>query len=110
MTKITFFKNEKQFFHKLIVSGHTGFGLRGSDVLCSAISSIVQAGALGITNVLHLNAKIKRDDENGYFEVELPKNCEQKTLEQSQIIFLTMLEALTDLESGYAKFMKLEVK
>lgn len=91
------------------VSGHTGFANFGSDTLCAALSGIVQAGALGLQKVLKLQANIIRNDSEGYFLVELPKNLSSENLEKSQIIFLTMLEAVKDLEGGYSKHIKLEV-
>lgn len=110
MTKIIFSKNKQEFFTSVEVSGHTGFGEHGSDILCSAISSIVQSGAMGIKEVLKINANIVKDDENGFILIELPKNLNNQTLEKTEILFKTMFVSLQDLQKGYSKFIELEVK
>jgi uncharacterized protein YsxB (DUF464 family) len=92
------------------VSGHTGFGLHGSDTLCAAISAVTQAGVLGILNVCHVKATVKQDDKQGYLLLQLPSNLTKQELGKTQIVFETMYEALKDLQSGYPKFIKLEVK
>ncbi len=109
MTKINFFKKNNKFV-KLEVSGHTGYNEHGKDILCAAISSIAQSGALGLSKVLNLNVKIVTNDESGYFLVELPQEIEGDGLELSQIIFKTMYESFLDLKSGYSKYIKLEVR
>lgn len=110
MTKARFYRNKEKFITKLEVSGHTGFGVAGTDTLCAAISGIVQAGALGLMRVLNVSANVVTNDDTGYFLVELPKDISQQTLQQTQIVFLTMLEAIKDLQNGYPKNIKLEEK
>lgn len=111
MTIAKFYRNEKNYITKLEVSGHTGFGVAGTDTLCAAISGIVQAGALGILKVLNISAHVVKNDETGYFLVELPKKeLPEQVLQQTQIVFLTMLEAMKDLQTGYPKNIKLEEK
>lgn len=109
MTNIQFFK-KNEYFVKLEVNGHTGFAPRGSDTLCAAISAIIQAGALGIQNVLNIAATVRSDEKTGSFLIQLPNQLSKDALAQTQLLFLTMLEALRDLESGYSKFIQLEVK
>lgn len=111
MTKVIFLKNENNLFTKLEVKGHTGFAEHGSDTLCAAISAIVQTGALGLVNVLNIkDTKISRNDKKGYFLVELPSSLNLEVINQAQVVFKTMYAGLSDLSSGYSKFIKLEVK
>jgi uncharacterized protein YsxB (DUF464 family) len=110
MTTVKFFKGENNFFTKLEVSGHTNFGNYGTDTLCATISGIVQAGALGINKVVKAQAKIVKNDDDGYLLIELPNGVSESVLEKTQIVFETMYEALRDLKSGYSKFINLEVK
>lgn len=109
MTKVRFFKNSDNFFTKIEVSGHTGYDIEGKDILCAALSGIVQAGALGILNVCKVNAKIIRDDKKGYFSLELPSQMSKDQFLKTEVVFLTILEGVKDLQSGYSKNIKLEV-
>lgn len=109
MTNVIFYKNNDNFI-KVEVKGHTGFGVHGSDIVCSAISSIAQVGALGLQKVLGLNPNIVVDDKAGYLSYELHKDLEETKMQEAQIIIKTVFEGIKDLQSGYSKYIKLEVK
>lgn len=104
MTKIKFFKNENNYF-KVEATGHTGYGVSGQDVLCASISTILQSGALGLKKVLGLKVKVVNTID-GCILIELPVN---QDLQKAQVIMLTMLESLKDLQSGYSDYIELEV-
>lgn len=110
MTTVKFYKNENNFFTKVQVSGHTGFGAEGTDVLCASISGIVQAGVLGITRVVGVPANVQKNDQTGCLQIELPTNLSKKQMQDCQIVLGTMYESIADLKTGYSKFIKLEVK
>lgn len=109
MTNIVFYKKADNYIG-LEVDGHTGYADSGKDVLCSAISGIVQAGALGIIKVLKINARYASDEKKGFFKLDLPENISKDKREKSNVIFETIRVGLEDLETGYSKFMKLEVE
>ena len=104
MTRIKFYKNDNKYF-KIEATGHTGYAESGQDILCASVSSILQSGALGLKNVLNLNPTIKNTTD-GYILIELPIN---EKLDDAQVLFLTMLESIKDLQSGYSRYIKLEV-
>ena len=104
MTYIKFYKKDNKYF-KIEATGHTGYDESGKDILCASISSILQSGALGLKKVLNLKVKIVNKID-GYILIELPVN---QDLEKAQVIMLTMLESLKDLQNGYSDYIKLEV-
>ena len=107
MTKIKFIKKNNNYT-ALEVSGHTGYAEYGKDILCASVSAIVQAGAMGITNVIGIKASIERNDDNGLFIIRVPEGLGEDKIRESNIIFDTMYISLKDLASGYKKFIKLE--
>ncbi|MDY5042083.1 MAG: ribosomal-processing cysteine protease Prp [Eubacteriales bacterium] len=104
MTDIKFYKKDNKYL-KIEATGHTGYDESGKDILCASISSILQSGALGLKKVLNLKVKIVNKID-GYILIELPVN---QDLEKAQVIMLTMLESLKDLQNGYSDYIKLEV-
>lgn len=108
MTKIKFFKRNDQFIG-LECSGHTGYAEYDKDVLCASLSGIIQSGILGFNNVLKIDGKLVRRDDAGYIKYELPKNLDDNTLRDSQIIFKTIYESIKDLISGYSQYISMEV-
>ncbi len=109
MTNIVFYKSAGNYIG-IEVEGHTGYATAGKDILCSAISGIIQTGALGIVKVLKINARYASDEERGLFKLDLPKRISEEKQSKANVIFDTMKAGLEDLESGYSKFMKLEVE
>ena len=109
MTKITIKKNQENFL-SVTCDGHTGFGVEGEDIVCSAVSSIVQTAALGLLMTAFVKAKINRDDEKGFFEIVLPSNMTELERHDSNIILGTMLCGLSDLREEYSDFIELEVE
>ncbi|MBQ4558249.1 MAG: ribosomal-processing cysteine protease Prp [Clostridia bacterium] len=107
MTDVVFYK-QKDIVYMVECSGHTGYADSGSDIVCSALSSMVQSCALGLKQVLGLNVKIERVDKKGYFKLELPKNLSDNDLNKSQILLKTLELSIKDLLQGYSKFIKLE--
>lgn len=90
--------------------GHTGYGVEGEDIVCSALSSIVQTAMLGVLGVAGVNLQFERRDEEGYLKFVVPDNI---TAEQRKIcdnILETMLLGVADLNQGFSDFIELEVQ
>jgi len=109
MTDITFFKSGERIT-RMICEGHTGFGESGEDIVCSALSSIVQTGALGMLMVVGANVEVVRDDKRAYLELVVPQNLDPNKAHDVQVIFATMLCGVSDLYSEYSDYINLEVR
>ena len=107
MTDVVFYKNNG-VITAFECSGHTGYADNGYDIVCSALSSIAQSCALGITEVLRVNAKIKRNDDKGYYRVVLPDGMTEEQLSGTQVLLQTMYMSVKTLAKDYSKFIKLE--
>ena len=108
MTKIKFFKAQDRFVG-FECSGHTGYDEFGRDILCATLSGITQACVMGIQNVLHIKASVIKNDDNGYLKIELPHNLDESKLRDSQILLETLYISVSDLISGYSKYISMEV-
>ena len=107
MTDIKVFKKDEDFV-KIVCDGHTGYGVAGEDVVCSAVSSIVQTAALGMLSVAGANVSIKQKD--GFFEIVIPDNLSKSCAHDVQVIFGTMMCGLSELHSQYSDFIEMEVQ
>ncbi len=104
MTKITIFKKNDLFLGFESI-GHSGYENRGKDIVCSAISTALQICVIEL-GVLKLKFDLKKDEKKGYLYCKLKEDEAQK----AQVAFKTLEIALLDLESQFAKYLKLEVK
>ena len=105
MTKVVIFKSKSHILG-FEISGHSGYAEEGSDIVCSAISSISQMVVVGIKDVLKIGAFV--EISNGYLKL----NLSQKDAENESVSVL--LKAFENSARGivkeYGNYVKMEVK
>ncbi len=109
MTRISITKCNENI-SQVVCDGHTDYGLSGEDIVCSALSSIVQTAVLGIMYVVGVNLDLKRDEKRGYLSFKVPENLDSTQQHDINVILNTMLCGISDLREGYSDFIELEVK
>lgn len=109
MTKITVTKKNNEIV-ELECDGHTDYGVHGEDIVCSALSSIVQTAVLGLMMVAGINVSLKRDENRGYLKLTLPQNVSPEARHDANVILNTMMCGISDLREGFSDFIELEVK
>ena len=109
MTKVTIEKRNGSIV-KVTCDGHTNYGEKGEDIVCAALSSIVQTAVLGLFKVAEINVEMQRNDEEGYLMFALPKTISEEEQKRANIILETMLLGISDLNEGFSDFIELEVK
>jgi hypothetical protein len=107
MTKVIVKKNNNHIV-EVEALGHTGYGVSGEDIVCAALSSILQTAVLGVLNVANVQASIKRDDKSGYLKLCVPSNLTNNERHDVDMILNTMLVGVSDLKLGYSNFIELE--
>jgi uncharacterized protein YsxB (DUF464 family) len=109
MTRVVITKKNDQIT-SIECDGHTGYGVEGEDIVCSALSSIVQTAVLGLFSVAGVNVSLVRDETRGYLKATLPENMTEEQMHDSQVILATMQLGICDLREGFSDFIELEVK
>jgi uncharacterized protein YsxB (DUF464 family) len=89
--------------------GHTDYGAQGEDIVCAALSSIVQTAVLGILQVAGINAEFEKDDGKGYLKMTLPDKLTERQRHDADVILDTLCLGVSDLHEGYSDFVELEV-
>lgn len=93
----------------LSADGHTGYGVEGEDIVCAALSSIIQTALLGLMQVAGINVKFARKDDEGYLKFELPQ-LDDSLRRDADMILDTMLVGISDLYETYSDFIELKLK
>ena len=84
------------------LSGHSGAGESGTDIVCSAVSSAVYMAANTIIEILNLNPEtVVRD---GYMKIQMNSDDARK----SKVITDGLYLHLSQLQSQYPNNLKLE--
>lgn len=90
--------------------GHAGFAKHGKDIVCSAVSAIIQTALIGLINFSSCKVSYEKNDENGYLRFIVPEPLTETEGIRQQTILKTMLLGLQDIERGYKAYLKTEVK
>ena len=101
MTKVKFFCSG-DMVSGFEISGHTGAGEAGQDIVCSAVSS---AAYLVANTVLEVQ-KIKADAvvRDGYMKFVIPN----ENLSETKVLTDGLVLHLTELQSQYPQHIKIE--
>lgn len=109
MTKVTVF-SESGHIVAVEAEGHTGYGEQGEDIVCAALSSILQTALLGLLTVLGIEVKYDRTEgEDAKLSFSLPR-LSKDARHDADVILNTMLCGVSDLYSEYSDFIQLEMK
>lgn len=109
MTHIEVFKKNNHIY-KVVCDGHTNYGVKGEDIVCASLSSVVQTAVLGLMMVVGANVELDRDEERGYLSMSLTEDLDGERQIQADAILDTMLCGISDLYNGFSDFIDLEVK
>lgn len=123
MTEITLIRKGKRIV-EFYGWNHAEYGEHGSDILCAAISAILQQGAAGILEYLDIPATFSTNNEEGFLRLDLKTPDEKKLKElnmtihsYNQIVYKnkreinailgSMVVILDQLKKQYPKYMKI---
>lgn len=112
MTSVKIFKDKSNILG-FEISGHSGYAEEGSDIVCSAISTLSQSICVGLDNVLNLKPVIEINDKKACLKCLLPKGLEIEQNEKAQVLLKTFEESVKLLLTGdkkIKKYISLEVK
>ena len=92
----------------LTADGHTGYGVEGEDIVCAALSSIIQTALLGLMQVAGINVEFEIRDDEGYLSFKLPE-LNETLRHDADMILDTMLCGINDLYETYSDFIDLSM-
>ena len=98
MTKVEFFTEDDRITG-FSVSGHSGYGEAGSDIVCAAISAAVTMAEATVNDVCGAKAKVRVKDEQARITLTLPVSCDEE--ETVQAVLAGMLVTLCSLRDDY---------
>ena len=109
MTKIVFHKRGEDFV-RIESEGHTGYAYHGEDIVCAALSALVQGAALGVLKVVGVKAEYRVNEEKGSLDLVIPREIGAQERHDCNVILETLLVSVKDLAEGYSEYIEVEVK
>jgi len=90
------------------VIGHSGYAPSGSDIVCAAVSAIVQTAILGLKNVPGVDVKDRIGD--GKLECRIVRATGAGAQCQVDAITTTMVLGLKDIEKSYGEYVQVRIR
>ena len=103
MTRCEFF-TENDRITGFSVSGHSGYGSAGSDIVCAAVSAVVTMAEATINDVCGAKAKVRVKDADARVSLTLPASCDEE--ESVQAVIAGMLLTLCSLRDDYPDYIE----
>ena len=109
MTKAVFTVKDGRII-RVSCCGHTGYADEGEDIVCAAVSAVLQGAALGVMKVSHAKATYQTDDDKGELHLALVEGQDEQVQHDAEVILRTALLSVEDIAASYSQFVKVEVK
>lgn len=100
---------EKQTIKTIEATGHSGYAEEGSDIVCSAVSSLLETLANGLTEVVKAEAKVIVDENIPHLSVTLTEKDQEKC-KMAQVLMQSTLLGIKGVADGFKKFIKIKEK
>ena len=100
---------EKQTIKTIEATGHSGYAEEGADIVCSAVSCLLETLANGLTEVVKAKAKIVVDESIPHLSVTLIEEDTEKC-KYAQVLMQSTLLGIKGVAQGYSKFIKIKEK
>ncbi|MCU0822911.1 MAG: ribosomal-processing cysteine protease Prp [Spirochaetes bacterium] len=93
----------------VIIEGHSGQGKKGADIVCYAVSAVVQTAVAAITRIADIHQDIIQKE--GYLESSIYlNNLDDKKNEALHIILNTMIVGLKLIDENYPKTIEIIIE
>ncbi len=109
MTSVRFFLKEGKFIG-VLCEGHSDYAEEGSDIVCAAVSSVVQTAVLGLMQKAGIPVEYEVDAQEARLKAMLPEKLTERQVHDADVILSTACLGISDLYEQYSDFISLEVK
>lgn len=91
------------------MAGHSGYAGAGSDIVCAAVSAVVQTAIQGVERVAGCAARVTTGEALIEAEVSPPDPRHAAARwDQAQAILETMVMGLREIEDGRGRYVRVE--
>lgn len=109
MTKVKFSRKNGRFV-AVECSGHSDYAEHGMDIVCAALSSVIQTAVLGLMQVAGIGVGYEVDEEKGYLKATLPKDVSPTQAHDADVILKTAYLGASDLYEQFSDYINVEVE
>ena len=100
---------EKQTIKTIEATGHSGYAEEGSDIVCSAVSVLMETLANGLIEVVKADVNVIVDENIPHLSVSVNETDLEKC-KHAQVLMQSTLLGIKGVANGYSKFIKIKEK
>jgi len=104
MTTVTFHETEERL-DGFTVEGHSGFDEEGRDIVCAAVSAVVNLVECTVNDVLGLEAPVKVREQKAFISLKLPGGLSGENEHACQSLLAGLLVYLRALGEQYPEHL-----
>ena len=105
MINILILKDNQKNIKFIEATGHSGYAESGYDIVCSAVSTLMQSLAVGLKEVVNVSVDVKIDEATPYMNISLKENNETV-----QVLMQTTVLSLKQVANEFTKHIKIKEK
>ncbi|MBO6267220.1 MAG: ribosomal-processing cysteine protease Prp [Synergistaceae bacterium] len=83
--------------------GHSGYAVSGSDIVCAAISVLMQTLHIGLVDVLGLKPHVLVDAPNAFIKL----TWDERSGEELRVLAESIISTLKSTAASYSKYVKI---
>lgn len=103
MINISIFRDKQGIIKRLKIEGHAGYGQRGNDIVCAAVS-VTAYNAVGALEEL-AGIKNCHYEKDGYMEINIPSDIGEECKKTARIILETTVVGFKQIEMEYKNYV-----
>ena len=100
---------ENQTIKTIEATGHSGYAEAGQDIVCSAVSTLMETLANGLTEIVKANVQVKVDEALPHLSVTLNETDKEKC-KLAQVLMGSTLLGIKGVAQEFSKFIKIKEK
>lgn len=109
MIKITIEKINQNIV-SIQATGHSGYANSGHDIVCSAVSTLLQTLIVGLSEIAKVDIDYSIDEQTPSLFVGLKNNLTNEQMNNAQLLMKTTRLGIEQIADGYGKFIKIKEK
>ena len=108
MIKVLVLKQNKTIL-AIEATGHSGYANEGSDIVCSAISTLIQNLTLGLTKLINIKPIVTQDQELPFYSVALPQLTANQ-MHDAQLLMQSAYLGIKEIANQFTKYVSIKEK
>lgn len=109
MINVTIVKKNQRII-TIEATGHSGYAESGSDIVCSAVSTLTQSLINGLIEVVGVTPSYTIDEEIPHLSVTLPSGLDKDKQSKADVLMRTTYLGIKNVADGYRKYISIKEK